>query len=315
METVRDLFADYTLRNIMLGAVVLGVVSGVLGCFAILRRQGLMGDALSHAALPGVCLAYLLTGRKAPVILMTGAAVACWMAMWLVLLLLRRTRIDSGAALGTVLTVFFGAGVVLLTLLQKRNDANQAGLDRYLFGQAAALVQEQVITMAALGGMALLVVLLLYKEFLLIAFDPEFARTLGMPTRFLETLLTGLLVVAIVIGLNTVGIVLMSALLVGPAVAARQWTHSLGRMIGYAGVFGVLAGVFGVLASVRETRMPTGPVIILCIAAMVALSVLLGAAQGVLWERVRRGRQRRIPEPSPVTGEPCPVPPTTGGHS
>ncbi|MCS6777269.1 MAG: iron chelate uptake ABC transporter family permease subunit [Chloroherpetonaceae bacterium] len=312
MELVRDLLADYTLRNVMLGAVILGCVSGVLGCFAILRRQGLMGDALSHAALPGVCLAYLLTGQKAPVVLMAGAAVACWVAMWLVLLLLRRTRIDSGAALGTVLTIFFGAGVVLLTLLQKRNDANQAGLDRYLFGQAAALVQEQVVTMAVLGGSALLVVLLLYKEFQLIAFDPEFARTLGLPARFLETLLTGLLVVAIVIGLNTVGIVLMSALLVGPAVTARQWTHSLGRMIGYAGVFGALAGVFGALVSVRETRMPTGPVIILCIAVMVILSVLFGAAQGVVWERVRR--RRHAPEPPPATGEPCPVPPATGGR-
>jgi ABC-type Mn2+/Zn2+ transport systems, permease components len=293
MNLLRDLFLDYTLRNIALGAAVLGLVSGVLGSFAVLRRQGLMGDALSHAALPGICLGYLLTGSKAPLVLMLGAGVAGWLGMVLILRIVRHTRIDPNSALGIILTVFFGFGVVLLTVLQKRNDAGQAGLDKFLFGQAAALTQEQVVTMAALGGAALLVVLLLYKEFKLISFDPEFARSLALPTRALDLLLTSLLVVAVVIGLNTVGVVLMSAMLVAPGAAARQWTDSLGKMLGLAAAFGAVSGVAGAILSVTAERIPTGPVIILCVTGIVVASLLFGSARGLVWEWLRQARHRR----------------------
>ncbi|HVK02952.1 MAG TPA: iron chelate uptake ABC transporter family permease subunit [Armatimonadaceae bacterium] len=293
MNVLRDLFLDYTLRNIALGAAVLGLVSGVLGSFAVLRRQGLMGDALSHAALPGICLAYLLTGSKAPLVLMLGAAAAGWLGMVLILRIVRHTRIDPNSALGIVLTVFFGFGVVLLTVLQKRNDAGQAGLDKFLFGQAAAMTQEQVATMAVLGGAALLVVALLYKEFKLLAFDPEFARSLALPTRSLDLLLTSLLVVAVVIGLNTVGVVLMSAMLVAPGAAARQWTDSLSKMLALAGAFGAASGIAGAVLSVTAERIPTGPVIILCVTLIVIVSLLFGSARGLVWEWLRQARHRR----------------------
>lgn len=293
MELLRDLFLDYTLRNVALGSAVLGIVSGVLGCFAVLRRQGLLGDALSHAALPGICLAYMLTGSKAPIVLMLGAGVAGWIGMLLILRIIRHTRIDSGSALGIVLTVFFGVGVVLLTVIQQTGDANQAGLDKFLFGQAATLTQEQVVTMAALGGAALLVVGLLFKEFKLLAFDPDFAQSLALPTRALDLLLTSLLVIAVVIGLNTVGVVLMSALLVAPAAAARQWTNSLTRMTLYAALFGAASGVSGALISVSQSRLPTGPVIILSITAIVVASLLFGSARGLVWGWLRQWRNRR----------------------
>lgn len=305
MNLLRDLFLDYTLRNVALGAAVLGLVSGVLGAFAVLRRQGLMGDALSHAALPGLCLAYLLTGSKAPLVLMLGAAVAGWLGMTLILRIVRHTRIDPGSALGIVLTVFFGAGVVLLTVLQKRNDAGQAGLDKFLFGQAAALVQEDVVTMGVLGGGALLVVTLLYKEFQLLSFDPEYARTLALPTRALDALLTGLLVVAVVIGLNTVGVVLMSALLVAPGAAARQWTHSLAKMLWLSAAFGAASGVAGALISVTGSRVPTGPVIVLCVTGIVIVSLLFGSARGIVWERLRQARHRRMAREAAVAGLPA----------
>lgn len=292
MSLLNDLIYDYTLRNVALGSAVLGIVSGVLGSFAVLRRQGLMGDALSHAALPGVCLAYMITGTKTPLILMLGAAVAGWLGMLAILQIVRRTKIDSGSALGIVLTVFFGFGVVLLTVIQKSNDANQAGLDKFLFGQAAALVQEQVVTMSVLGAVALLVVWVLFKEFKLLSFDPEFAGTLGMKTHFLGTVLTGLLVVAIVIGLNTVGVVLMSAMLVAPAAAARQWTHSLSRMVLYAGLIGAGSGLVGSVFSVVEDKVPTGPAIVICLGAVVVLSLLFGSAQGLVWDWIRRSRKK-----------------------
>lgn len=291
MSLLHDLVFDYTLRNVALGSVVLGIVSGVLGCFAVLRRQGLMGDALSHAALPGVCLAFMATGSKAPLVLMLGAAIAGWIGMLLILTTIRRTRIDPGSALGVVLTVFFGLGVVLLTVIQKGNDANQAGLDKFLFGQAAALVEQQVLTMAIIGGTALLVVAALYKEFKVLTFDQEFAHTIGLRTHALGALLTGLLVAAIVIGLNTVGVILMSAMLVAPAAAARQWTNSLARMIVGASTIGAAAGLIGAVASVTQDRVPTGPAIVLVLAAFVAVSLLFGSARGLVWEWLRRRRR------------------------
>lgn len=303
MNLLHDLIFDYTLRNVALGSAILGIVSGILGSFAILRRQGLMGDALSHTALPGVCLAYMLTGSKTPLVLMLGAAIAGWIGMSVILLILRRTRIDSGSALGIVLTTFFGFGVVLLTVIQNRNDANQAGLDKFLFGQAAALVQDQVLTMAVLGGAALLVIALLYKEFKLLTFDPEFAQSLSLPTHRLNLLLTGLLVIAIVIGLNTVGVVLMSAMLIGPAAAARQWTNSLSHMLAYSALFGALAGIAGAIISVLETRLPTGPVIVLCLTGIVVFSLLFGSARGMVWDWLRRRRQHRSLQPPPLFGE------------
>jgi manganese/zinc/iron transport system permease protein len=260
----------------------------------VLRRQGLLGDALSHAALPGICLAYLVTGGlKTPLVLMAGAALAGWIGMVLILRIIRHTRIDSGSALGIVLTVFFGIGIVLLTVIQKGNDANQAGLDKFLFGQAAALRQEQVVTMAALGLPALLIVAALFKEFKLLAFDPDFAHSLALPTRALDLLLTSLLVVAVVIGLNTVGVVLMSAMLIAPAAAARQWTNSLARMVGLSALFGAASGIVGALLSVTSARVPTGPVIILSITVIVIVSLLFGSARGIVWEQLRHARNRR----------------------
>ncbi len=292
MSIFNDLLHDYTLRNVALGSAVLGIVSGVLGCFAVLRKQGLMGDALSHAALPGVCLAYMLTGSKTPLTLMLGAAAAGWLGMLLILSISRRTRIDPGSALGIVLTVFFGFGVVLLTVIQKGNDANQAGLDKFLFGQAAALVQEQVVTMAIIGGVALVAVLMLFKEFKLVSFDPEFAGTLGFSPHRVGTILTGLLVMAIVIGLNTVGVILMSAMLIAPAASARQWTHSLSHMIGYSALIGAGSGVVGAVISVVQDGIPTGPAIVLCLAICAIVSILFGSAQGLVWEWIRRLRRR-----------------------
>ncbi len=293
IELLRDLIFDYTLRNVALGSAILGLVGGVLGSFAVLRRQSLLGDALSHAALPGICLAYLLTGAKAPLVLLLGAGVAGWIGTLLILFIVRETRISEDSALGIVLSVFFGFGIMLLTFVQQRNDANQAGLDKFLFGQAATLVQEHVVSMAVLGGIALLLVGALYKEFKLLSFDPDFAGTLGFPTRWLNVLLTSLTVVAVMIGLQTVGVVLMAAMLVAPGAAARQWTNRLSVMLVLAAAFGMLAGVSGALISVSQPRLPTGPMVILSASAIVLCSILFAPARGILWDIWRRRRDRR----------------------
>jgi manganese/zinc/iron transport system permease protein len=289
---LHDLLFDYTLRTVALGAGTLGIVSGALGSFAVLRRESLLGDAISHAALPGIALAFLLTGSKAPFVLVLGAALAGWLGTLIVMSIVNNTRIKDDAALGIVLSVFFGFGQVLLTFSQDRPNAAQAGLDKFLFGQAAALLAQDVITMAVLGTVSLTLMALFWKEFKLISFDPEYGASLGFPIRSLEIVLTTLLVIAIVIGLQTVGVVLMSAMVVAPAAAARQWTNRLGTMVAVSAVFGALAGVSGAVISSSTSHMPTGPTIVLCISAIVVISLLFAPNRGLIWNRIRQQRNR-----------------------
>lgn len=289
--TLAVLVDDYTLRTVALGAVALGIVSGTLGTFAVLRRQALVGDAISHAALPGVVLAYVALGTKASLALMLGAALTGFAATLGVAAIVRTTRVKDDAALGIVLSVFFGVGLVLLTWVQRRPDASQAGLDRFLFGQAATVLREDVLTIAAVGACALAVVALLWKQLKLLSFDPEFGASLGVRVHAVEIVLTGLLVVAIVIGLQMVGAVLMSAMIVAPAAAARQWTNRLGPMAAVAAGIGALAGGTGAVLSSQVERLPTGPTIVLVATALVAGSLLL-APRGLL-ARALRARAAR----------------------
>ncbi len=284
MAIIVTLFSDYTLRSIALGAAALGTVSGILGCFAVLRRQALLGDAMSHAALPGIVLAFMLTGSRAPLVLALGAAIAGWLGALAVLTIVRMSRIKEDSAFGIVLAVFFALGMVLLTMVQRSGQAGQAGLSTYLFGQAAALITSDVITIAAPGAIVLALLALFWKEFQLLSFDPEYAASLGYPVRALDILLTSLIVMAIVIGLQLVGVVLMSAMLVAPAVAARQWTNRLSTMALLAGGFGAVAGVIGAVISATGRGLSTGPVIVVCISLVVLVSLLVAPGRGLLWE-------------------------------
>ncbi|MFK7846684.1 MAG: metal ABC transporter permease [Rhodothermales bacterium] len=288
-----ELFSDYTFRTVALGAAMLGIVSGALGTFAVLRKQSLLGDAIAHAALPGIALAFLITGTKSPLGLMLGAMAAGWIATLLVSSISISTRVSYDSALGTILSVFFGFGLVLLTVIQKMPNANQAGLSTFLFGQAAALVTQEVITMCILGAIALTPTVLFWKEFKVLAFDPEYGQSLGFPMRFLDFLLTSLLVIAIVIGLQTVGVVLMSAMIIAPAVAARQWTNSLGIMVCLGAGFGAISGVAGAYLSSSFTHLPTGPTIVLAISGIVVVSLFLAPNRGLVWRWVRNRRNAR----------------------
>ncbi|HEX5727692.1 MAG TPA: metal ABC transporter permease [Longimicrobiaceae bacterium] len=293
MVPLLDFLGDYTLRTVALGAAALGTVSGALGSYAVLRKRSLLGDAISHAALPGIALAFLLTGSKATLVLLAGAAAAGWLGTLLVMRIVGTTRVKEDSALGIVLSVFFGLGLVLLTHIQKLPDASQAGLDRFLFGQAATLLHRDVVMIAGLGAVALLVAMLFWKEFKLLSFDPDFGASLGFPMRAVDVVLTSVLVLSIVIGLQTVGVVLMSAMVVAPAAAARQWTDRMGGMVALAGAFGALAGVSGSVLSSLTARLPTGPTIVLCLTAVVLVSLALAPNRGLVWEWVRDQRSRR----------------------
>lgn len=291
-DVLHDLIFDYTLRTVALGAAVIGIVAGALGAFAVLRRQSLVGDAMSHAALPGIAIAYLVTGEKSNVVLLTGAAIAGWLATLAVLGIVRTSRVKFDSALGLVLSVFFGFGLMLLTYIQRQPHASQAGLDKFLFGQAATMIQGEVRNMALVGAVALGILLALWKSFKLLSFDADFAATIGYPVRVLDVLLTTLIVVAIVIGLQGVGVILMSAMIVAPAAAARQWTDRLGTMVVLSALFGALAGVSGATISASEKHLPTGPVIVVCVSAIVLFSLCFAPNRGLLWAWFARRKKK-----------------------
>ena len=286
-SVIYNLFFDYTLRTVAIGTATLGMVSGALGSYAVLRKQSLLGDTISHAALPGICLAFLLTNSKTPLVLIVGASLAGWLGTIIVTAIVRNTRLKDDAALGIVLAVFFGLGVFMLTLIQKMPNANQSGLDKFLFGQAAALLKRDIQTIAVISGITIGVMLLFWKEFKLLTFDPAFGETLGFPMKIIDLLMMTLIVLAIVVGLQAVGVVLMSAMIVAPATAARQWTDHLSVMIGLAAIFGAMAGVTGAVISSTTSGIPTGPMIVICVSIIVVLSLVFAPKRGIIWRWYR----------------------------
>ena len=292
LEFAVELFSDYTARTILLGAASLGIVSGVVGSYAVLRKQSLVGDVMSHAALPGIVLAFLIMGVKEHLPIFIGAALSAVLAVFLINLVTNNSRIKTDSAMGMALSVFFGLGLVLLTYAQKMPDANQAGLDKFLFGQAEALVEKDVLVIGVTGLFALLVVGLFWKEFKLLCFDPDFGGTMGFSMKSLDLLVTAVIVSAIVIGLQTVGVVLMSSMLIAPAVAARQWTGGMGSMVILAASIAAVSGVTGVALSAGLENVPTGPAVIVCVSVIAFFSVLF-SPNGFFTLRFKDARSRR----------------------
>jgi manganese/zinc/iron transport system permease protein len=277
-----DWLRDPNTQWVLAGTTLLGVSSGVLGCFALLRRRSLLGDALAHAALPGVCVAFLLTSSRSLEVLLVGALAAGLLGAFSVQAITRHTRLKEDGALGIVLSVFFAVGILLLTIIQHSGAGNQAGLDKYVFGQAASLVGQDVKIMAACAIIVCVVAAVLFKELKLLCFDQGFASGLGFSPGVLDGILMTLIVLAVVIGLQAVGIVLMAAMLIIPAAAARLWTDRLGKMVVLAGLIGAISGALGTIVSLQAHRLPTGPLIVLASTAVFLVSLFLSPSRGLL---------------------------------
>lgn len=275
------------------GSVALGVCGGVIGCFALLRKRALLGDALAHAALPGICLAFMLTGVKSMGWLLVGATLTCWLGALTVDALARYTRVKEDSALGITLSVFFGVGILLLTHIQKTGAAAQAGLDKFLFGQAAAMLDGDVALLTGVSLGLVGVVALAYKEFKLVSFDPDFATAIGMPVRLIEFMMATLVALAVVVGLQAVGVVLMAAMLVTPAASARFWTDRLGVMIALSGAFGALSGALGAVISYTAPKMPTGPWIVVAATTFFIISLCFAPRRGLALRWARHIRRQR----------------------
>ncbi|MBS4890850.1 metal ABC transporter permease [Veillonella sp.] len=283
---------SYTTQMVLLGTALLGLASGIAGTFAVLRKESLIGDGLSHAALPGVVIAFLLTGIKDIEVLIIGAALSSITAAWLITITVENSKIKFDGALATILSAFFGLGMVLLTYLQSLNNAGQAGLSKFIFGQAATILARDVYITSAAALIIIVLTALFWKELKLISFDVEYAKTLQIPVTFTLILYRSLLIMTIIIGIQSVGAILISSLLIAPAVGARQWTNKLGTMCILAGFFGMISAIGGTIWSTSVQKLPTGPAIIVILSVIVLLSLIFAPNRGMLWQ-LRKNRQSK----------------------
>lgn len=283
---------SYTTQMVLLGTALLGLASGIAGTFAVLRKESLIGDGLSHAALPGVVIAFLLTGIKDIEVLITGAALSSITAAWLITITVENSKIKFDGALATILSAFFGLGMVLLTYVQSLNNAGQAGLSKFIFGQAATILARDVYITSAAALIIIVLTALFWKELKLISFDVEYAKTLQIPVTFTLILYRSLLIMTIIIGIQSVGAILISSLLIAPAVGARQWTNKLGTMCILAGLFGMISAIGGTIWSTSVPKLPTGPAIIVILSILVLLSLIFAPNRGMLWQ-FRKNRQSK----------------------
>ena len=289
MDRLLDFLAcnDPSAGIVTIGTMMIGLSAAVVGSFAFLRKRALVGDAIAHAILPGIALAFMFTQSKNPFILMGGALLAGWAAMLLIEGITRNSKIKPDTSIGLVLSVFFGFGILLITAIQHSGAGNQAGLDQFLFGKAAAMRRSDLTAYIAVALVLLLTVMLFYKEFKLISFNPDFASVRGLPVGILQFVLSSVTVLAIATGIQAVGVVLMAALLITPPAAARAWTEKLWVMLIIAGVLGALSGFVGSYISFTAPGMPTGPWIVMSLAGMALLSLFFAPERGVI-ARIRR---------------------------
>ena len=295
LQTLIEFFslADPNVRAVVLGTLLLTTSAAMVGAFALLQQKVLVSDAIAHAVLPGVCLAFILTGSKHPLYLVIGAFITGWLSLMLIDQITHRSKIKEDTAIALVLSVAFGAGLLLLTTIQHSGNAAQVGLSNFLFGKAAALINEDLQTLGLLSVALIVTVFLFFKEFTLVAFDKAFARASGLPVRALEFLLSSLTVLAIVIGIRTVGILLMASMLITPPAAARFWTDRLPGMVFLAAVIGMIAGLAGSYISYIAPAMPTGPWVVMTLSLIAYLSFLFAPQKGLWARRIRLRRHQR----------------------
>jgi manganese/zinc/iron transport system permease protein len=290
--------AGYNTAVVVLGSTLLGLAAGVVGALALLRKRALMGDTLAHATLPGIAAAFLVATAlrsagwnvepKSLPVLLLGATVAGVLGVLAVQAIRRHTRLTDDAAMGIVLSTFFGAGFVLLSYIQTMPTGNQAGLKTFIYGMAAAMNARDAALMAAVAAAAAVVALLLFKEFRIVAFDEASARVQGWPVTLLDLVLMGLVVAVTVIGLQAVGLIMVIALLITPAAAARFWTDRLSATVALSAAIGGLSGYAGAAASAMVPRLPAGAVIVLVVTAIFLLGLVFAPRHGLVAVALRR---------------------------
>lgn len=308
---------DHNTRIVVLGTTLLGLAAGLVGTFAYLRRRALMGDALSHATLPGVAAAFLITGEKNLTYLLLGATVTGVLGVLAVLAIRQSSRIREDAAIGIVLSVFFGAGLALMSIVQSTSTGNAAGLNQFIYGKAASMITSDATMIGIVAFVVVTGTILMFKEFRIVCFDQDFAASMGRSVVLIDLMMMGFVVLTTVIGLQAVGLILIVALLIIPAAAARFWTDDLKAMTMFAGTIGAMSGWIGASFSALLPKMPTGAIIVLTAGILFLFSMVFALRRGILPESVRRIRLRRrialqhllraMAEIEERTGKPTPI--------
>jgi manganese/zinc/iron transport system permease protein len=287
--------SGYNAALVAVGAALLGIAAGSGGAFLFLRKRALVSDAVAHATLPGVGIAFMVMvafggdGRNLAGLLI-GSALSAGLGLLAVEWITRRTRLAEDAAIGAVLSVFFGFGIVLLTIIQTMSRGKQAGLESFLLGSTAGMLFQDAVIIAAGGACAIAALVMLRRPMTLVAFDPGFAAASGVSVRTIDLAMMGLVMAVTVIGLKLVGLILIVAMLIIPSVTARFWTERTGRLLGIAGIVGGVSGYIGAAISASAPDLPTGPIIVLVCFGLFIASLLLAPNRGVLASVLRRRR-------------------------
>lgn len=290
---------DPNTRVVLLGTTALGLAAGVVGVFVVLRRRALVGDVIAHAALPGIAMSFLVIGERSYVLFLVGAAVFGMLGVASIAAIQAWTRVREDAAMGLVLSSFFGLGLVLSRVVQDQPGGNKAGLDGYIFGKAASMVRADAIALSLTSIVVIVTVAAMYKEFRLVCFDRSFAAAIGRRVTIIDCILLMLVCLCVTAGMPAVGVVLTAALLIIPAAAARFWTERLVAIVVLAGSIGVMSGVTGVALSATlpladgSHGWPTGAMIVLVAGALFLISVLIAPKRGIVSAMLRRYRYRR----------------------
>lgn len=269
------LFNEPNIWIVAIGAILIGFFSGFSGVFLVLDRKSLLGDAISHSLLPGICLAYLIHQTKSPFVLLLGASVSGLLSTYFVDLISKRSKLKRDTALAISLSFFFAIGIMLLSYIQHHYPANQAGLESYLFGKAAAIKESDLKMILPVGTASVLFLLLFLKEYRIILFSETHARTTGMNVDFFRFILSLITVLVISIGIQIAGVVLMAALVLAPVTIARFYSHNLSFILVLSGFIGSFSGLFGSAISYAENGMPTGPWIVLILFFLTVISIVI----------------------------------------
>ncbi|MBT4530465.1 MAG: iron chelate uptake ABC transporter family permease subunit [Phycisphaerae bacterium] len=292
------LLEDYNTRVVVLGVMALGVASGIIGTFLLLRKRALTADALSHATLPGIAVAFMVAvsfggSGKSMVWLLLGAFVFGCIGVLCILAIRHTTRLKDDAAIGIVLSVLFGLGLCLLKIATELPGGSAAGLQGFIFGKAASMVASDARTMLFVAVGVLLVTGMLRKEFTLLCFDETFSTSQGWPVIKLDMVLMAMVAIVTVIALQSVGLVLAVAMLIIPAASARYWAKSIMSILFLSAIIGCLSGWLGATVSALIPRMPTGPIIVLLCGFWFVVSFVFGTNNGIVVTQIQRAKLNR----------------------
>ncbi len=271
-------FFSFSHPNVVIAAIgvsLIGFFSGSVGTFLVLDKKSLLGDAISHSLLPGICLAFLINGSKSPLLLLTGAVISGLMSTYFVDFISNKSKLSRDAALAIGLSFFFSIGIMLLTYIQHNQGSNQAGLESYLFGKAASISLEDTVMISIAGVLSYVSLLIFYRQLKATIFNRSFASSQGISIKFIQALLNACAVIMIAIGIQAVGVVLMAALILAPASISRFYSKRLEKILILSGLIGAFGGLMGTAVSYTLEGMPTGPWIVLVLFVMSILSIVL----------------------------------------